>query len=125
MEKLQDLSAEGARLLWNMYAKAFSQYNIGTLYIPVADLSTDISKIMERSWRNKKITIWNMNDALTTLHDNDPLAVSIAKHIKADLLIFFTDKGNMGTGGYYSKQKAIEEAEKAGIKVKVQTLRMS
>ena len=138
VKQLQLLSGEGARLLWELYAQAFARYDFGTLYIPITphNIETEeerenIRKIVEGGWKNKKITIWNTNDALTNeqlakrnggFYDNDPLSVELAKIIKADLLMFFTDKGNMGTGGRSSKSKAIEEARKSEIKVEVKSI---
>ena len=139
-EELQDLSAEGARYLWSLYAKAFERYNIGTIYVPITWHSfntkkeiKNIEKIIERSWEKRKITIWNTNDALTNeelikvnlpngFYDNDPLAARLAVAANADLLIFFTDYGIMGSGGKYSKIKAIETAKKEGIFVDVKSI---
>ena len=137
-EQLQLLSGEGVRLLWDLYAQAFARYGFSTLYIPITphNIETEeerenIRKIVEEGWKNKKITIWNTNDSLTNeqlakrrrgFYDNDPLAVELAKIIKADLLMFFTDHGNMGTGGGSSKSRAIEEARKSGIKVEVKSI---
>lgn len=135
-DQLQELSAEGSRHLANLYANAFEKYGIRTMYIPITSHSfgtqeeiENIRKMINRSWQNRKITIWNTNDALTNeqlvkitkngFYDNDPLAVALAKCCHADLLLFFTDKGNMGTGGGSSKGNAIEDAKDAGIKVEV------
>ena len=139
IKQLQLLSGEGVRLLWNLYARAFARYGFSTLYIPITPHNIEtkgerenVREIIEEGWKNKKITIWNTNDALTNeqlakrnggFYDNDPLAVELAKIIRADLLMFFTDKGNMGTGGGYSKIRAIEEAKRCGIKVEVKSIR--
>ncbi|MEK6967383.1 MAG: hypothetical protein AABX51_02010 [Nanoarchaeota archaeon] len=136
--ELQDLSAEGFRELWNAYANAFSQYGINTVYLPVTSHSfrtheeiTNIRQIIERSWQNKRITLWNTNDALTNeelvkkaqisggYSDNDPLAKDLAICILADGLAFFTDEGIHGTGGGYSKKTAIDGARERGISVAV------
>ncbi len=132
---LQQLSAEGARLLWNMYASAFSAYDIGTIYIPVTwhcfqtiEEKENIRQMFKLAASSRKILIFNTNDALTSqelvarvggFYDNDPLAVNVSACIGADALVFFTDNGNMGTGGGYSKIRSIEQARKAGIYVAV------
>ena len=138
VKQLQLLSGEGVRLLWNLYAKAFARYGFTTLYVPITphNIETEeerenIRRIVGEGWENKKITIWNTNDVLTNeqlakrrhgFYDNDPLAVELAKIIQADLLMFFTDHGNMGTGGGSSKSKAIEEAKKNEIRVEVKSI---
>lgn len=139
--ELQALSAEGVRYLWNLLASAHAEYDTATIYVPVTHHSFqtpeeryNIKSLVEKSWRDQKIIYWNTNDALTSeelatisgdpqhFYDNDPMAVMLAGCIGADTLIFFTDEGNMGTGGGISKNAAIEKAEAIGIRVGVYSI---
>lgn len=139
--ELQALSAEGARYLWTLFAAAHAEYHITTIYVPVTHHSfqteeekDNIKGLIERSWKDQKITLWNTNDALTSeelarvvgdaehFYDNDPLAAMLATCIGADTLIFFSDEGYMGTGGGVSKTAAIEKAEAMGIRVGVYSI---
>lgn len=139
--QLQNLSAEGARLLWQLYADAFREYGIGTIYIPVtwhlfeADYEQEnLRRIAEYSWHNSKIVLLNTNDALTNeelvrrsgsingFSDNDILAALASECIAAGTLVFFTDAGIMGTGGGYSKSIALQRASDKGIKTGVYSI---
>ena len=139
IKELQDLSAEGTRVLANTWAKEFAKYNIGIWYIQPTwqnfSRKKDFNNIRTRIHRaelKRKITIWNLNDALNNeelamhkngFHDNDPLAVKLAIASGASRIIFITDKGNMGSGGGSSKSKSIKRALKSGIVVKVGQLK--
>ncbi|MEM2974734.1 MAG: hypothetical protein QW112_03895, partial [Candidatus Micrarchaeia archaeon] len=47
------------------------------------------------------------------------LAALVAKCLHADVLVIFSDSGDQGKGGGVSKQRAIEIARDAGVKVMV------
>jgi len=144
VEELQDLSAEGARGLNNIFQDVFANHGLRALYIPVTGHSfktekerENIERIIDRSgterYGKRSVTIWNGNDALLSdelvrdagypagYSDNDHLAVELAKCCKASKCLFFTRPGKMGTGGRESKNKAIEHAKRYGITVKVGT----
>jgi glutamate 5-kinase len=141
-ELLQILSGEGARVLWDAYATAFAPYGLGTIYLPLTYHSfaaehakENIKRLVEFAGEKKKIIIGNTHDMLTSeqlvkaedhplgFYDNDPMAVLLACAIEAKRIVFFTDNGKMGTGGAYSKTKAIEGAKEAGIKVDVKGIK--
>ena len=133
-DELQDLAAEGQHTLMTEYEKAFSRYNIGVWQILVThhNFSTreereNITRRINRAFSKGKVPIINTNDPATkeelipvtqySFSDNDPLSAIVAKNVKADLLMIFSDKGNLGKGGVESKMKAINIATKGGAAV--------
>lgn len=140
-EDLQYLSAKGVLPLSTAYAGAFGSYGIYSIYVPVTWRSfaskaerESIRAMVMRSWAERDITIWNCNDALTSqelverpksahsFYDNDPLSAKLAICVNADALVFFTDHGNMGTGGRAAKSRAMMMAAKKGIYVAVYSI---
>ena len=125
-KELQDLSAEGTRVLSNVWANEFAKYGIGVWYIQPTWQNflrkEDLNNIKTRihsAENKKKITIWNLNDALNSeelsihkngFYDNDPLAVKLAIASGSSRIVFITDKGSMGSGGGNSKSKSIKKA---------------
>lgn len=71
--KLQDLSTDGVPFLTRWYNEQFGTYGIGIRYIPVTwhcfetpGERENISRRVESSWGDKKIVVFNTNDALTS-----------------------------------------------------------
>ncbi len=52
-------------------------------------------------------------------YENDILAEKVARFISADALVFFSNYGDMGTGGGETKRIAIRRAQQAGIRCAV------
>lgn len=137
--ELQLLAAIGQPFLMAAYYAALKPY--GT--IPYQVLPThhnfrrmpdreNISVLVELGFANREIAIFNTNDALTNYElvpkngrygfsDNDPLASLVAIHCRADSLFIVSEDGALGSGGSYSKKKALRMAEKAGIRTRVLT----
>lgn len=137
--ELQRLAATGQPLLMAAYYAALKPY--GT--IPYQVLPThhnfrripdreNITAVVESGFANRQIAVFNTNDALTNYElvpkngrygfsDNDPLAALVAIYCRADSLLIVSEGGTLGSGGGYSKRKALRMAEKAGVRTRVLT----
>jgi glutamate 5-kinase len=129
--ELQDLAAEGQPILMEKYRRAFEKYKIGVwqLLLTHHNFSTNMERVnliarIRSAFEKGKIPIINTNDPVTkeelvpvngefSFTDNDPLAGLVARFIEADLLLIVSNSGNLGSGGWKSKKKAIEIAKKS------------
>lgn len=134
-QQRQDLATDGQLHLFLAYAEALEKYEMGLrgpLLVTMHNFRTDkertnILERVERGFEERKIAVFNTNDAVTNdelvpkyaeyrFTDNDPLAAYVAVYCRANSLIMVSEEGKLGSGGGMSKVRALRFAEKHGVK---------
>ena len=130
----QAAAAVGQCELMYIYDKLYSQYHhvVAQLLITADDIETperakNFHNTLARLLQLRTLPIINENDTVATqelgIGDNDTLAAIVARTIRADLLILFSDIDGLacgagskfGTGGMQTKLHAAHIATEAGV----------
>jgi glutamate 5-kinase len=138
-DELQDLCTDGQLHLFNAYYDALKSYGLGLrgpLLVTHNNFRNEaeranLMKRVVRGFANRKIPVFNTNDAVTNeelvphdyygFTDNDPASAFIAIYCKANSLLMVSEPGELGSGKGESKQRAIGIAQSKGLKTWIGT----